>query len=133
MIMTAIVAAVIIVAVWQYFATVRSRAADALEKASRRHLAQMLPRLPLDPGERQRAVAILEGFLEDGSTIVRVNALEGLAALARGDGELAAKVASQLAAVLASGTPAEKARARKLMRGGLGTGAGPGDGTGPDG
>ena len=120
----------------------RMRAADAVEKASRRHperlyphkdallgelaqvyqkevrwhLAQMLPRLPLDAAERQRAVAILEGFLDDKSTIVRVNALEALAALARGDAELESKVRGRLCQLLESGTPAEKASARKLLR-----------------
>lgn len=120
----------------------RMRAADAVEKASRRHperlyphktallrglaevdqkevrwhLAQMLPRLPLDAAERQRAVSILERFLGDNSTIVRVNALEALTGLARGDAELEAKVRRRLHELLESGTPAERARARKLLK-----------------
>lgn len=120
----------------------RMRAAEAVEKASRRHperlyphktallgglaevdqkevrwhLAQMLPRLPLDAAERQRAVSILERFLGDNSTIVRVNALEALTGLARGDAELEAKVRRRLHELLESGTPAERARARKLLK-----------------
>lgn len=121
---------------------IRMRAADAVEKASRRHperlyphkdallgelagvdqqevrwhVAQMLPRLPLNPSERHRAVAILEEFLDDKSTIVRVNALEALVTLARGDSELEREVRRRLLETLESGAPAEKARAQKLLR-----------------
>src|SRR5690606_36078616 len=133
---------------------IRMRAADAVEKASRSrlerlyrqkeallgplaaipqqevrwHVAQMLPRLPLDLAERRRAAAILEVYLADRSTIVRVNALEALALLAAGDGELEEKVSRLLTAAAASGAPAEKARARKLLRarGAAGHGCPPG-------
>lgn len=120
----------------------RMRAADAVEKASRRcperlaahkdallgdlaaigqqevrwHVAQMLPRLHLDPPERERAATILKAYLRDNSTIVRVSALEALAALARGDDALEAEVSRLLVGFLESGTPAEKARARKLLK-----------------
>lgn len=121
---------------------VRMRAADAVEKASRIHperlfphknalleelaqiqqrevrwhLAQMLPRLPLTLAERRRAVAVVESFLDDKSTIVRVNALEALTTLARGVAELEAKARERLDAALEAGTPAEKARARRLLK-----------------
>lgn len=121
----------------------RMRAADAVEKASRRrperlhphkeallrevarigqqevrwHVAQMLPRLPLDEKERERAIATVEGWLGDRSTIVRVNALQALAGLARGNPVQEAKVRRRLQEVLESGSPAEKARARKLLAG----------------
>ncbi|OUM97910.1 MAG: hypothetical protein BAA04_09495 [Firmicutes bacterium ZCTH02-B6] len=119
----------------------RMRAADALEKASRKHperlrphkdaflgelaeieqqevrwhLAQMLPRLPMDRAEKARAVEILETFLKDKSTIVRVNALEALVQLARGEAALEAKARRRLADAMEKGRPAEKARARKLL------------------
>src|SRR5690606_28483596 len=80
------------------------------------HVAQMLPRLHLNPPENARAAAILKGFLQDKSTIVRVSALEALAALAVADDELEAEVSRLLARALQSGTPAEKARARKLLK-----------------
>lgn len=118
------------------------RAADAVEKASRLrperlyphkeallgslaameqqevrwHVAQMLPRLPLNPSEKRRAVVLLETYLGDRSTIVRVNALQALADLAERDRELEEKVGRRLMEVLESGAPAEKARARKLLR-----------------
>lgn len=120
---------------------VRMRAADALEKASARkpallrkcgrtllvramdaedaelrwHLAQMLPRTTLAKRQRHNAVAILKQWLDDRSAIVRVEALEALASLARGDAELADWVAARLRHTLAAGSPAEAARARKLM------------------
>ena len=119
----------------------RMRAADAVEKASRRHperlhphkhallgelagieqqevrwhRAQMLPRLPLDDAEKARAVEILESFLVDKSTIVRVNSLEALVRLAQGDAALEARVRRRLTDALEKGRPAEKARARKLL------------------
>jgi len=121
---------------------IRMRAADALEKASRIrperlypykerilgevaaidqqevcwHVAQMLPRLPLDPAEKRRAAAVAEGYLTHKSAIVRTNALEALVELARGDDELEQKAIGRLAGALESGTAAEKARARKIMR-----------------
>lgn len=121
---------------------IRMRASDAVEKASRRrperlfphknallgelaeigqqevrwHLAQMMPRLPLDPTEKKRAAAIMQAYLEDKSVLVRVNALEALMALARGDGDLEAKALQLLVDALENGAPAEKARARKLLR-----------------
>lgn len=119
----------------------RMRAADAVEKASRKHperliphkrtllgepaavkqqevrwhLAQLLPRLSLDAAEKAQAVAILEDFFADRSTIVRVNALEALVLLARGDEHLEAIARRRLAAALETGRPAERARARKLL------------------
>lgn len=120
---------------------IRMRAADAVEKASRTHperliphkdallssiaaieqqevrwhVALMLPRLPLSPAEKRRAAEIAEEYLRDPSAIVRVNALEALASLARGDAELEEKARRRLMAALESGRPSEKARARKLL------------------
>lgn len=121
---------------------IRMRAADAVEKASRKaaqrllphkktildalpeidqsevrwHLAQILPRLPLTPSEKKRTVAILKAHLHDKSAIVRVNALEALATLAVGDEELETEVLRLLFTTAESGTPAERARARKLLK-----------------
>ena len=120
----------------------RMRAADAVEKASRTHperlgphkmallndmaaidqqevrwhLAQLLPRLPLDPEEKRRAAAVLKTFLGDKSVIVRVNTLEALTLLARGDEEMEAEMYRRLLDAAESGAPAERARARKLLK-----------------
>lgn len=129
-------------ALWLDDPVIRMRAADALEKASRTcperlvphkeallgeiaeieqhevrwHVAQILPRLPLDPQERRRAAAIVRGFLRDKSAIVRVNALEALTLLAHGDDDLEAEALRLLGEALERGSAAEKARARKLVR-----------------
>lgn len=124
---------------------VRMRAADAIEKASRRcperlhphrralldlseteqqevrwHVAQMLPRLALTEAERRRAFGVLEAYRRDASTIVRVNALEALVVMARGDADWEARARHHLEEASKSSAPAERARARKLSRGSRG-------------
>ena len=119
----------------------RMRAADAAEKVSakkprlldrhkaellgllaraeqielRWHLAQMIPRLRLTAPRRQRAAEALERYLDDRSSIVKTFALEGLADLARSDPALGRKVQQLLENAVDRGTPAMKARARKLL------------------
>ena len=127
---------------WDENPVLRMRAADAAEKVSakkprlldrhkagllgllaetgqielRWHLALMVPRLRLSATERQRAAAALQRYLDDRSSIVRTFALQGLAELARNDLALLSKVKQLLEAALQSGTPAMKARARKLLK-----------------
>jgi len=112
-------------------ALIRMRAADALEKATVRdasaiapfrkelvdflsqteqkemrwHLAQMVPRLPLDTRERRIAVAALERYLEDSSSIVRTCALEALSRLASRNSTLQARIQELLRAAERNGTP----------------------------
>jgi hypothetical protein len=119
----------------------RMRAADAAEKVSakkprlldrhkaellgllaraeqielRWHLALMIPRLRLTAPERQRAREALEGYLDDRSSMVRAFALEGLAGLARSDVALRPEVKQLLRNAVDRGTPAMRARARKLL------------------
>jgi HEAT repeat protein len=120
---------------------VRMRAADAAEKISaqrvellhpfkaellglagetsqqelRWHLALMIPRLRLTHAERQRAIALLKEFLSDRSSIVKTCALQGLAELAEGIPELRSEVIGLMEQASRMGTPAMKARARKLL------------------
>lgn len=120
---------------------VRMRAADAIEKATREspallqpykerllgevaavaqqevrwHLAQMIARLTLDPAEQERAVTLLARFLQDESRIVQVNAMQALADLAAEDDALRAEVAPMLRRLTESGSPAVRARGRKLL------------------
>jgi HEAT repeat protein len=127
---------------WDDDAVVRMRAADAVEKISgkkpellkrykaellgllveteqievRWHLAAMVPRLPLLEPERRRAVRALELYLEDRSSIVRTAALQGLADLARNDHDLRQRVKVLMEEGLNTGTPAMKARSRRLLR-----------------
>jgi len=127
---------------WDENPVVRMRAADAAEKVSakkprlvdrykaellgllaeakqielRWHLAAMVPRLRLTTPERQRAAAALQRYLDDRSSIVRTFALQGLADLARNDACLRGKLTQLLEDAIQSGTPAMKARARKLLK-----------------
>jgi hypothetical protein len=126
---------------WSDDALVRMRAADATEKVTRAnhellqpckkellglmaetkqqelrwHLAAMIPRLPLNARERQRAASLMESYLEDRSSIVKTSALQGLADLADHDSSLRPKVIELLQASTRNGTPAMKARSRKLL------------------
>jgi hypothetical protein len=127
---------------WDENAVVRMRGADAAERVSgakpellkpyrqellgllaeaeqielRWHLAAMVPRLALTRAERLRAVASLEHYLEDRSSIVKTFALQGLAELARSEPGLRGRVKEILEESLVSGTAAMKARARKLLK-----------------
>jgi hypothetical protein len=134
----------LIAGLWSGDPLVRMRAADASEKVTRTnrellqpykkellglmaetqeqelrwHLAAMIPRLPLNIRERQLAVTLLNGYLEDRSSIVKTSALQGLAELANltdGDSSLRLKVIEVLREATRNGTPAMKARSRKLL------------------
>jgi HEAT repeat protein len=127
---------------WDENPVVRMRAADAAEKVSakkprlldryktellgllaeagqielRWHLAAMIPRLRLGAPERQRAAAALQRYLEDHSSMVKTFAMQGLADLSQNDADLRSKVKQLFEEAVQSGTPAMKARARKLLK-----------------
>jgi hypothetical protein len=126
---------------WSADRLVRMRAADAAEKVTRRspallrpfkrellgllaespepevrwHLAAMVPRLPLSAKECARAAACFELYLADRSSIVRTFALQGLADLAQQDSSLRVPVIELLRQAVRGGTPAMKARSRRLL------------------
>jgi len=131
----------LIAGLWSSDPLVRMRAADATEKVTRQHpelllpykrellglmaeaeeqelrwhLAAMVPRLALDSKERSRATSALQRYLEDRSSIVRTFALQGLAEFAQDDPSLRPSVVEILREATRSGTPAMKARGRKLL------------------
>ena len=131
----------LIAGLWSEDPLVRMRAADAAEKVTRKHpellqpykkellglmdeaeqqelrwhLAAMASRLPLNATERQLAVSLLTGYLEDRSSIVKTFALQGLAELARNDRNLRPTLLEILREAARNGTPAMKARIRKLL------------------
>jgi len=131
----------LIAGLWSADPLVRMRAADAAEKATRKspellfpyrrellglmseteqqevrwHLAAMVPRLPLNAKERRMAVSSLTGYLEDRSSIVKTSALQGLADLAQDDPSLRPRLIEILREASGNGTPAMKARSRKLL------------------
>ncbi len=120
---------------------VRARAADAVEKISaihpeclrpyrarlvgelarceqkevRWHIAQMLPRLRWNVRERQEVCDILTDYLCDSSSIVKTFAMQALADLTTQAPELRPAVLRQLKKLTVRGTPAMRARGRKLL------------------
>jgi len=126
---------------WDEDACVRMRAADALEKFSRDqavllqpfkkvllelaaestqqelrwHLAVLIPRLRLTKLECERAVEVLEGYLSDRSSIVKTFAMQGLADLAEQHSALQPSVTELIQRLAKTGTPAMRARGRKLL------------------
>jgi HEAT repeat protein len=121
---------------------VRMRCADAIEKVSRIHadwlephtaffveqaarqtqqevrwhMAQIIPRLALARSQRARAIRILRGYLDDSSGIVRVSALQALAELSVHDTRLGRQIVSLINQVMTNGTPAVRARGKRLVR-----------------
>jgi hypothetical protein len=131
----------LIAGLWSTAALVRMRAADAVEKVTRKnpelltpyrkellgllveakeqevrwHLAVLVPRLPLNSKERQLAMSSLNSYLEDSNSIVKTFALQGLADLAKDDLRIRTAVMEILREASRNGTPAMKARSRKLV------------------
>lgn len=127
---------------WDGDEGVANRAADALERASyhkpellkqwkdallgrmqdasanklRWNLALMIPRVPMTPVEANRAGAVLRGWLDDRSSIVKTAAMHGLTGLARWNPALLPEVLDMLRLLSRSGTPAMRARGRILLR-----------------
>lgn len=119
---------------------VRMRAADAMEKVSlihpeylrpykklliglaaksgqkeiRWHLAQMLPRLKLGKSDTQQVIGILTAYFSDNSSIVKTLAMQALAEIAFLTPELRPSILTHLRELTLIGTPAMKARGRKL-------------------
>ena len=126
---------------WSEDPLVRMRAADATEKITRSnpdllrpykrellglmaetkqqelrwHLAAMVPRLELDSKERELVRSLLNSYLGDRSSIVKTSALQALADLAAVHSSLRPEVIEILRQSTRSGTPAMKARSRKLL------------------
>jgi hypothetical protein len=70
----------------------------------------------LSEAECQRAASILETYLEDPSSIVKTCALQALADLSQQDASLQPMVLDLLRLHGRSGTPAMRARCRKLLK-----------------
>jgi alpha-beta hydrolase superfamily lysophospholipase len=126
---------------WSADPLVRMRAADATEKVTRKqrellqphkkellglmteaqeqelrwHLAVMVPWLLLNAKEEQVAISSLNSYLEDRSSIVKTFALQGLADLAQDDPSIRPRGIEILREATRNGTPAMKARSRKLL------------------
>jgi hypothetical protein len=121
---------------------VRMRAADAVEKITVRrpellqpfkkkllavagstgqqevrwHAALMIPRLKLTARERAVAADIFFDYLRDRSSIVKTWAMQALFDLACNDSSLLAKILPLVEELTEIGTPAMRARGRKILQ-----------------
>jgi HEAT repeat protein len=91
------------------------RVARVDQKEVRWHVAQMLSRLKWNEAERQQVIEVLMEYLNDSSSIVKTFAMQALADLARQAPELRGTVTVHLKELTATGTPAMRARGRKLL------------------
>lgn len=80
------------------------------------HVAQMLPRLRLTKREREQALRVLMDFLQDKSRIVQAFALQAVADLCEQDAALKPQVVAIILTHSTQGSPAVKARCRKLLK-----------------
>lgn len=86
------------------------------QKEVRWHIAAMLPRLPLNEDERQRVTGILRNYTNDSSSIVNTFAMQALADIAEQDKNLRPGVLKQIEALCETGTPAMRARGKRLLQ-----------------
>jgi hypothetical protein len=120
---------------------IRMRAADAVEKITaqhheylrpfkrrlihevaridqqevRWHAAQMFSRLVLTPKERRAVFSVLLEYLNDRSKIVKTFSIQALADMAMHDSNLRPAVVRFLKPLARAGSPAMRARSRKLL------------------
>lgn len=86
-----------------------------LQQEVRWHMALLFPRMKLSAKERAVAVDILLEYLRDKSSIVKTCAMQGLAGLAAQDAALKETILPLLKKLTEVGTPAMRARGRKLL------------------
>jgi hypothetical protein len=79
------------------------------------HVAQMFPRLKATSAEQALMVEILHEYLRDRSRIVKACAMEALVAFAESDAALQSPVRTLLEDLARTGSPAIRARGRKLL------------------
>jgi hypothetical protein len=89
--------------------------ATAEQPELRWHLAQLFSRLKLTAAQRRRIAEILNGYLSDTSRIVKTFAMQALADLAAQDAQLRPPIVAQLKKLTRTGSPAMRARGRKLL------------------
>jgi hypothetical protein len=89
--------------------------ANSEQKEVRWHVAQMLPRLDWSERELPQVVQLLRGYLADDSSIVKSCAMQALAELLPQAPALRQEIEQQLRELSTTGTPAMRARGRKLL------------------
>lgn len=90
---------------------------QAEQAGLRWHLLQMLPRLQLDDGERRRVFETAGQWMDGGSRIVAAEALTAMFALSTAGEDMRDQAAETAHRLLASPSPALRARARRMLAG----------------
>jgi len=85
------------------------------QKEIRWHLAQMIPRLELNAQQRRHVNRALLSYLTDRSSIVRTFAMQALVDIAKDAPTLMPAVRRRIIKLTNTGTPAMRARGRKLL------------------
>jgi hypothetical protein len=98
-----------------YKARLLKLAATAGQQEVRWHIAQLVSRVEWKRAERRKVAAILSEYLADASKIVKTFAMQALADIAAQDAELRAPIVQRLEKLTRVGSPAMKARGRKLL------------------
>jgi hypothetical protein len=80
------------------------------------HVAQMSPRLKWSKNERDQVMQVLHSYLMDHSRIVQVSALQAMADLCQQDVACKPRVVDIIRTQMREGSPAVKARCRKLLK-----------------
>jgi hypothetical protein len=91
-------------------------AGKTTQQEVRWHLAQILPRLNLEPDERNQIANYLFLYLNDKSKIVITFALQALTDLSAEDTKLQPRIIRALNEFMQTGSPAIKSRSRKLLK-----------------
>jgi len=92
-----------------------NQVATVEQQEVRWHVAQMLPRVDLNADEHAAAYAVLLGYLDDQSRIVKTFAMQALADLAEDDAALRPQMIELLENLIQTGSPAMQSRGRTLL------------------
>lgn len=89
----------------------------SMEQADVRwHVAPMLARLPLTEREEDRVVQVLAAYTGDRSSIVKALSMQALADIGLRSPRVFPEIMRHIEALCVSGTPAMRARGRKLIK-----------------
>lgn len=93
-----------------------SRLSKIEQQEVRWHVAPMLARLPLTEAEEGTVVNLLLGYTNDRSSIVKTMSMQALVDIALRNYYLLPKIKQHIEELSAIGTPAMKARSKKLLK-----------------
>ena len=96
--------------------TILNRLSKLEQQEVRWHVAPMLARLPLTEAEEVTVVNVLLGYTNDRSSIVKTLSMQALADIALRSHRLLPEIKQHIEELSIIGTPAMKARSKKLLK-----------------